>query len=170
MTYIIGQLFGLLSTACCLLMPQLKKKRNMLFANAANNALVIVNIILLDGFSSAALVCAVGVVQALVAVWHFDRDRAIAPWENVLFLVLYVASGLLGFHRALDALPIVGAVFNMLATFQRDEQRTRWLLLINASTFAVYYALIGSTALLSVLCTIGSTLLGLWRYRKSKAK
>lgn len=168
MTYLIGQAFGLLSTACCLIMPQLKKKRDMLYANAANNALVIVNILFLDGWGSAVMVCAVAVVQSLVAIVHFTRDMKISKGENMIFLTLYVVCGLLGFRSGVDALPIVGAVFNMLATFQRDEQRTRWLLLVNASTFAVYYVLIGSTALLSVLCTITSTIVGLIRYRKKE--
>ena len=168
MTYYIAQAFGLLSTVCCLLMPLLKKKRQMLIANAVNNSLVIVNILLLEGFSSAIMVCAVAVVQSLVAILHITRETKVTRGENILFLVLYVACGLLGFQTVIDALPIVGAVFNMLATFQRNEQRTRWLLLINASIFALYYVVIGSTALLSVLCTIVSTLVGLWRYRKRK--
>lgn len=168
MTYYIGQAMGLLSTACCLLMPLLKKKRQMLWANALNNALVIFNILLLDGFSSAIMVCAVAVVQSLVTIARFSRHTKVTRLENILFLVLYVTCGLLGYRTMVDALPIVGAVFNMLATFQRDEQRTRILLLINAATFAVYYVIIGSTALLAVLCTMVSSLLGLWRYRRKK--
>ena len=168
--YDIGQAFGLLSTACCLLMPMLKRKQQMLWANAANNALVIVNILLISGFGSAIMVCAVAVAQSLVAIWHINRGTPVSKRENIIFLVLYIGCGVLGFRTAVDALPIIGAVFNMLATFQRDEQRTRWLLLINAAIFAAYYCLIGSAALLSVLCTIGSTLLGLWRYRKRSAE
>lgn len=166
MAYYIGQGFGILSTLCCLLMPQLKKKRDMLIAIALNNALVIVNILLLSGFGSGVLVCVVGVLQALVALAHLTRETPVTRAENILFLVLYLGCGLLGVRTAVDLLPTVGAVFNMLATFQTSEQRTRALLFVNAAFFALYYALIGSTALLSVLCTMGSTALGMWRYRK----
>ena len=166
MKYYIGQAFGLLCTLCCLILPLPKKKLNMLIINAVNNASVVINILLLTGFSSAIMVCAVAVVQSLVAIIHLKKDTSISRGENLLFLVLYVGCGFLGFHTLLDALPIVGAVFNMLATFQRDEQRTRWLLLFNAATFAIYYAIIGSTALLAVLCTIASSILGLVRNRK----
>ena len=166
MKYYIGQAFGLLCTLCCLILPLPKKKLHMLIINAVNNASVVINILLLTGFSSAIMVCAVAVVQSLVAIVHLKKDTSISRGENLLFLVLYVGCGFLGFHTLLDALPIVGAVFNMLATFQRDEQRTRWLLLFNAATFAIYYAIIGSTALLAVLCTIASSILGLVRNRK----
>lgn len=166
--YTLGQLLGLLSTGCCLVMPLFKRKKQMLLANGANNLLVIGNILLLAGFGSGVMVCAVAVAQVLVALEQMRRDRAAAGWENALFLALYVGCGLLGLRSAVDLLPIIGAVFNMLATFQRNEQRTRWLLLVNAAVFAVYYVLIGSTALLSVLCTIASTALGLYRYRRRR--
>ena len=48
MTYYIGQAFGLLSTACCLVLPILKKKEQMLWTNAANNALIILNVLLIS--------------------------------------------------------------------------------------------------------------------------
>ena len=168
MIYYIGQAFGILSTVCCLLMPLMKKKWQMLVFNGANNLLVILNMLLIDGVNSAIMVCAVAVVQVLVALRHLNKDTQVTKGENLLFLVLYVACGVIGFRRTFDVLPIVGAVFNMLATFQRDEQRTRVLLFLNASTFAVYYVIIRSTALLAVLCTMVSSLLGLWRYRKKK--
>ncbi len=144
----------------------LKHKKYMLWMNAANNALVILNVLLISGWGSAITVCAVAVVQSLVALRHLKRGTEVKKSENLLFLVLFLGCGLLGYRRAVDALPIVGAMFNMLATFQRDEQRTRWLILVNASIFALYYVLIRSTAILSCACAIASTLMGLWRYRK----
>ncbi len=166
MSYYIGQAFGLLSTGCCLALPVLKHKKQMLWMNAANNSLVILNVLLISGWGSAITVCAVAVVQSLVALRHLKQGTQVKKSENLLFLVLFLGCGLLGYRRPVDVLPIVGAMFNMLATFQRDEQRTRWLILVNASIFALYYAMIRSTALLSCACAIASTLAGLWSYRK----
>ena len=168
MTYYIGQAFGLLSTACNLLKPLLKEKEQMLWANAAGNALVIVNILLISGYGSAVMVCGVAVVQSIIAIWYNRRERAFGRAENILFLLLYIGCGSLGLKTALDVLPIVGAIFNMLATFQKDEQRMRWFLLVNAAVFVGYYWIIGSSALLSVLGSIIFTLMGLWKYRKRK--
>ncbi len=169
MGYYIGQFFGLLSMVCCLVLPMLKRKQDMLLIAVINNSLAIANVLLISGWGSAIMVCAVGVVQALVAIVHVRKASEVKRSENLLFLVLYIGCGLLGFRTAIDVLPIVGAVFNMLATFQRDEQRTRWLLLCNASVFAVYYLLIRSTNILSCGCAIVSAVMGLWRYRKKTA-
>lgn len=169
MVYLFGQTFGILSTIFSLLKPQFKEKRHMLLANAASNTLVILNMLLIDGLGSGVMVCAVAVVQSLITAARFSKGKSISKGENILFLALCIGCGALGLRGLADILPIVGAVFNVLSTFQRDEQRTRWLLLANVSIFAVYYAIIGSTALFSVLCTFCSILLGLWRHRGTKA-
>ena len=88
--------------------------------------------------------------------------------ENIVFLLLYVGMGFVGFNRALDLLPIVASVFNMLAVFQKDEQKTRILILFNASIFCLYYIIIGSTSLLAELLAVITTVIALVKYRKSK--
>lgn len=166
--YLIAQAFGLLSTLCCLLLPQMPKKRQMLLLSGANNLFVILNVLLLEGFCSAVMVSAAAVLQVWAALRHLRKNTAPTKKESAAFLLLYICCGLLGFQRGVDVLPIVGAVFNMLATFQREEQPTRFFLLLNAATFAVYYILIGSTALFASICAITSAALGLWRCRKIK--
>ena len=166
MAYYIGQALGLVATVCCFVTPLFKKKWQMLVIVAASNLLFALNLLLIDQVSSAIYLYLVAIVQAVISYWHVQKDKPVTKAENIVFLILYVACGAIGFKSALDILPIVGAVFNMLATFQTSEQRTRALLFVNAAFFALYYALIGSTALLSVLCTMGSTALGMWRYRK----
>lgn len=57
----------------------------------------------------------------------------------------------------------------MLATFQRDEQRTRVLTLINASIYLVYFVLVGSTSMLAEICVIVTSITAMYRYRQKKA-
>ena len=64
-----------------------------------------------------------------------------------------------------DLLPIVASVFNMLAVFQKDEQKTRYLVLCNASIFCAYYIIIGSTSLLAELLAVITTVIALVKYR-----
>lgn len=168
--YYFAQALGLASVLCCLLQPQMKKKWQMLAVNIAINTIAVINILVLDGFGSGMTVCAVGVLQAVVMLVHVLRGSAVSRAESIIFLLLYVGGGLVGFHRWLDALPFVAALFNMAATFQRSEQRTRVLLFVNAAVFALYYGIIGSTAIFSVLCTMVSTVVGIRRNREKKEK
>ena len=86
--------------------------------------------------------------------------------ENIIFLLLYVGMGFIGFKQMLDFLPIIASVFNMLAVFQKDEQKTRYLVLCNASIFCAYYIILGSTSMLAELLAVITTVIGLIKYRK----
>ncbi len=171
--YIIAQAFGIFATLCCFAMPLFKRKWQMLLVNVAGNLFFILNLLLLglhsgDLFANATamIVNVVSLVQVLISYWHVQKGTPVTKLENIIFLILYVGLGFVGFNRALDFLPIIASVFNMLAVFQKDEQKTRLLVLCNASIFCSYYIIIGSTSLLAELMAVITTLIGLIKYRK----
>ena len=171
--YIIAQAFGIFATLCCFAMPLFKRKWQMLLVNVAGNLFFILNLLLLglhtgDLFANATamIVNLVSLVQVLISYRHVQKGTPVTKAENIIFLLLYVGLGFVGFNRALDLLPIIASVFNMLAVFQKDEQKTRLLVLGNASIFCTYYIIIGSTSLLAELMAVITTLIGLIKYRK----
>lgn len=173
--YIIAQAFGIFATLCCFAMPLFKKKWQMLLVNVAGNLFFILNLLLLglytgDMFANATamIVNVVSLVQVLISYWHVKKGTSVSKVENIVFLLLYVGMGFIGFNRALDFLPIIASVFNMLAVFQQDEQKTRYLVLCNASIFCAYYIIIGSTSLLAELLAVITTVIALIKYRKAK--
>ena len=168
MAYYIGQALGLVATVCCFVTPLMKKKWQMLVIVAAANLLFALNLILINQVSSAIYLYFVAIVQAAVSYWHVHKDKPVTKAENVVFLLLYVACGAIGFKRALDLLPIVGAVFNMLATFQPDEQKTRVLILLNAVCFFIFCAAVGSTSMFAELLAMITTIIAMVKYRKQK--
>ena len=176
MMYYIAQAMGILATIFCFIMPLFKKKWQMLLINAAGNLFFILNLLLLGlnqgnifANATAMIVNLVSLVQVFISYWHVQKEKPVTAVENIIFLALYVGMGFIGFNRALDLLPIIASVFNMLAAFQRDEQKTRYLVLCNASIFCTYYILIGSTSLLAELLAVVTTVIALIRYRKKKA-
>ena len=166
MLYIIGQALGVVSAICSLILPMLKQKSRMLLMTVATNGLVALNLIMIDQFGSAVLIHSIAVVQAFVSLRHVQRDTPVTKVETGVFLALYIGCGLLGYKSVIDVLPIVGCLFNMLATFQRDVHKTRVLILINVSTFLVYYLIVGSTSALMVGSTIVTTVFAMVRDRK----
>ncbi len=166
MTYYIGQALGIVATICCFALPLFKKKWQMLLVSATSNVFFVLNLLLIDQFGSASYVNIVAIVQTLFSLWHVQKDKPVTVVENILFLIAYVVCGSFGFKGALDLLPIAGSVFNMLSVFQRDEQKTRILILFNASLFCIYYIVIGSTNLLAELLAVITTIIAMVRYRK----
>lgn len=174
LNYIIAQAFGILATLCCFAMPLFKRKWQMLLITVGSNLFFILNLMLLGlhetgnplANATAMIVNGVSLVQVLLSYRHVQKGSAVTKAENIIFLILYVGLGSIGFNRALDILPIVGSVFNMLAVFQKDEQKTRYLVLCNASIFCAYYIILGSTSLLAELMAVITTVVALIKYRK----
>ncbi len=166
MKYYIGQVLGLVVTAGAILTLQLKNKKQMLTVSAVVNVLAALNILLLDEFSSGVIINFVAVLQILFSFWHERKGNDVPFAEKMIFLVLYVAGGALGFEKWIDLLSIVAAVFYMLAMCQKKEQNIRLLLLANMATWTVYHSVLGSTAVFAQIAGIISSLIALYRYRK----
>lgn len=166
MAYYIGQALGIVATVCCFALPLFKKKWQMLLVSATSNLFFALNLILIGDVGSAIIVNLLAIVQTLLSLWHVQKDKSVTVAENIIFLIGYIICGSFGFHRALDVLPILGAIFNMLSVFQRDEQKTRILILLNASTFFIYYIVVGSTNLFAELLAAITTVIAMIKYRK----
>lgn len=168
MWYAIGQFLGILGTICCLILPLFPQKWQMLVVTALVNIFCACNLICIGRGGSVILIYVVAVLQTIVSLWHLKKDTIPTRWENLVFLLLYVGCGILDLRGVIDILPVVGAVFHMLATFQRDVGKTRILLLFNSGTFLIYYMLVGSSSMFSCMCTITTTLFAMYKYRKTE--
>ena len=178
MAYYIGQLFGLLTIVCSLIMPFLKKKWQLLWANIAINALVILNMALIGQFGSAIFLCLVAIVQSAIALPRTRTDQKPSTRETILFTVLYVGFGFMGivtapnfvcainYRNLLELLPILGALSQMISVFVPDEQDTRKWLLCNAIFWVIYSAAVGSSVVFNDILAVISTSSALFKYRK----
>ena len=180
MAYYIGQFCGLLTIVCSVTMPFLKKKWQLLWANIAINALVILNMALIGQFGSAIALCLVAIAQSAIALPRAGTGREPSATETVVFTFLYLGFGFLGIITApnfiwqinsrnlLELLPILGALSQMISVFVPDEQNTRKWLLCNALFWVIYSAAVGSSVVVNDLLAVISTSSALYKYRKKK--
>ena len=128
----------------------------------------IINFLMLGGAFSGTIVNLVALVQLIFALWHVLKETRITVYENVVFFIAYVVLGLMGYRNIIDVLPVLGAIAYMFSIFQRNEQKTRVIILINAGIWLVYDMIVGSSAVFAQLATIGTTCIALYRYRNHK--
>ena len=181
MGYILGQILGIVATVITVAMPLFRKKWQMLAATIAGNLLMALNFILIGQIGSAIFMYLVAILQAVVSMGHTVRNTKVTVTEQMLFLGLYVGLGLLGMVSApgfvwavtpenlLELLPILGSAMLTFSIFARSEQTTRKFLLINASLWAVYTAIVGSTTFFAEFFTAVTTGVSLYRYRETRS-
>ncbi len=168
MAYYIGQAIGVLVAIGAVVNLQLKKKRRMLLLSIVVNMLSALNILLLGQSGSGVVIMVVAIVQILFSLWHDKKDTDVTLIEKILFFILYVFGGALAYKSPIDLLSIVAAVCYMFAMFQKKEQNIRLFLLVNMSSWTVYFIVLKSTAVFAQLAGIISSLIALYRYRKDK--
>ena len=176
--YLLGQVLGVISTVCTVILPFFKKKWQILALNIAVNLLVAGNLTLIGQMGSGVFLCLVAVVQSVVSMVHTVKNTKVSTFESILFGVLYTGFGFFGLFTApgfvpalsyenfLELMPIVGALMLMFSVFAKDEQTMRKFLLANASIWTVYTGLIGSTVFFTDLAAATSSILALYKYRK----
>ena len=142
----------------------------MLVLSVLVNTMSAANILLLDSFNSGVVVCCVAVVQLIITYWLESKNKEISLVIKILFLILYLIGGLMGYHSPIDLLSTVAAVFYMIAMLQKKEQNIRLMLLVNMSLWTVYHSILGSTAVFAQIAGIISSLIALYRYRNKSKK
>ena len=154
-----------------ILMFQLKNKTHMLFVNIISNAAVAINVLFIKNeFNSGVIICLIAIVQIIVSHIHDKKGTEVPLIEKIIFLVLYIGGGLVGLTGPKEILPIIAAVFYMLAMFQKDPQKIRYILLGNMASWVIYFISPFSTSIFAQIAGIISSLIGILRYRKTKTK
>lgn len=167
MNYIIGQLVGILVTVTVIIIQQLKKRTQILWASVFVNILGALNVLLLDGFGSGVTVNFVAIAQILIALWHEKKSTTESTLEKIIFFVLYVGVGIMSYTSPPDILAILAAVFYMVAMLQKKEQNIRLCLLANMTSWTIYHGILRSTGIFAQLAGIVSAVIALVRYRKN---
>ena len=169
--YLLGQACGLIGTVITIILPQFRKKTQMMTCNALVNLMSALNFFFIGRQGSAVYLC-------IVAIRHEKRNTAVTTFESVLFFVLYVGLGIFGVVTAagfewalnrqnlLEILPIVGALMMMFSVFATGEQKTRMFLLFNGVIWMIYTAIVGATTFFTTAASAASNLIALWKYRK----
>ncbi len=168
--YIAGQIVGILVTVTVIIIQQLKRRKQILWASVFVNVLGALNVLLLDGFGSGVTVNFVAILQILVALWHEKKNTEETIIEKIIFFILYVGVGVMSYTSYLDILAILAAVFYMVAMLQKKEQRIRLCLLANMTSWTIYHGILGSTGIFAQLAGIVSAVIALYRYRKKDKK
>ena len=181
MDYLIAQTAGMIATVMAIITPLMKRKGQMLVINFINNLCLTLNMVFLHQIGSGVFLCVVAMVQIVTNGIHLLRGTKGKAYETLIFLLLYLGLGFYGLASApgfvfalngrnlLELLPIIGAVSNMCLIAVPNVQWARFFHLCCSGAWMVYFAIIGSTAAIGSLVSVGSAVLGMARNRKKNA-
>ena len=164
--FIIAQIFGLLASISVIISVQFKKKKQSLIAMIASSIFFTASYVLLEAFSGASITLVSGIIATTVFFVEKKKDRKVSWPLVVVFIAAPLTMTILTFQVPVDVFPFLGFLFWMSSILQRNQNRLRWLLLVNSTMWIFYSVSTGAyTALISSIFSITSIIISLIRFR-----
>jgi len=182
MRYWIGQAFGIIATITGIVIPVFNKKWQMLIMSITTNIFCTLNLIFLGEIGSGIFLFTAASVQGVVNIIHSLKNTASKLWENILFLLIYLAVGVYGLvtkegfvpavngQNLLELLPIIAVVLNMLFVCSSREKTSRMFFVGCNTVWAIYYIIIGSSTVLGSVFAVASGVVALIKNRSKNKK
>jgi hypothetical protein len=146
----------------------MKTKENLLLMQVVSNIFATTQYALTATALTGAVQNILGVIRGIV--FYFFKKRDLNP--NKIVLVIFEIAIILGtiftWENIMSSLPLIGMTANLYGQWQNDMKIVRICAVISAVLWSVYAFYTGVyTAMLTEILKIVSSLIGLWRYRKS---
>ena len=133
----VEQILGFLSLILVVLLVFMKDIKLILVGEIIVNIIVGLNFLLLGGYSSAGM-SVVAVLYTIISYIYNRKNIKIPMWMLGIFLLLYVAWGVISYQSWIDILPLVCSVLFILAVSQRKASNYRILKVVNSFIYVFY--------------------------------
>lgn len=166
-TFQIVQILGIVTLIFYVFSLQMKKKENLLVMQIVSNVTFALQYILTLAWTGATM-AAIAVIRGIV--FYIFKKKKIKPSiiALLIFEIAMIISTILTWESALSLLPLIGMSVSLLGQWQDNMKWIRISTIIGATFWLGYELSAGLyTAVLTELCNIASSMVGLWRFRKS---
>lgn len=146
---------------------QMKTKEKLLAMQVSSNIFFTVQYALSTAWTGAVQTL-LGVARGIV--FYFFKKRGLGP--NKIALVIFEIAIILGtvltWENMMSSLPLIGMTANLYGQWQDDMKTVRICAVISAVLWSVYACYAGVyMSMLTEIFKIISSLIGLWRFRKT---
>lgn len=135
--FIAGQIVGIFVTIVSVISMQFKNMKHIVAAQMVANLLLMLNYLLLGGFSGAG-VAIIATVQTVVVNILNSKKIKTPVFVTVAFMIMFLICSVLTYSGPLDITVAVAALLFALAIVQEDASKCRKLSLGNSVLWLIY--------------------------------
>lgn len=141
--FIIAQLVGFVAMAGTITAFQINNRKKMLIILFGTSLLYTAHFLLLGAFTGAAM-NGVNAVRNVVFYNKYEHSWARSNWWLALFIMLFVAFGVLTWQGWYSALPIIGMVVGAVAFWLKKPRYIRLVAITVPPFWFTYNYIVGS--------------------------
>ncbi len=162
--FIMAQIFGVSVVISNVLSMQMKKKKQIIFMLILANLFSAINFILLQSYSGA-LICFFAMMQTFINNFFEKKGKSIPILLIGIYIIISILCGLITYQNYIDILPIISSILYTIMIIQKREKNIRRITLINMILWVIYdLVAMAYMMVVSDIITIGSTIIGMYRY------
>ena len=164
-TYVIAQVIGLIAMGCGIISFQSKKRISILVLQTTSNFLWVLQYLLIGAYS-AVVANALGIIRNVIYLFRGKSKFADSKIVPLVFIGLFVISGIITYETPFDILPVIAMVFSTVAFFVTNENKIRWLSIAVTLSWLTFGISAGSiSSMISDGTNFISIVVALIRYR-----
>lgn len=168
-SYIIGQILGIVAVAIFFISYQVKNQKTLLVVQTLATAVYCVHYLLIGATSGLTL----NIVCIIRNLAYYFRDKPIlrGKWVPYFFAAVICVIGAFSWQGYYSLFIIIGLAINTVCLSMTDTQKVRYSVLLTCSlvlTYNVFAHSIGGV--ISEFVSICSAAIGIIRYRRKKAE
>ncbi|MBE6552531.1 MAG: YgjV family protein [Ruminococcaceae bacterium] len=170
MTYILSQIFGIVSSAAAILSLQTKSIKLVLIFQLLCNSSGAVSYILTGGLSGCGIYV-IAILQSLIYSIYRIKEKKAPKALAAVFISAYIICSVLTFRAPIDILSAAAAMTCAFALIQERSSVYRLFILANGTIWLFYDLTLGAyTMMFSHVATVISATVGIIRFDIKKKK
>lgn len=170
MSYILSQIFGIISSAAAILSLQTKNIKHVLICQLLCNSTGAVSYILTGGLSGCGIYV-IAILQSLIYSVYRIKEKKAPKILAAVFIASYIICSVLTYRVPYDLLSAAAAMTCAFALIQENSSVYRIFILMNGLIWLVYDFILGAyTMMFSHIATVVSATIGIIRFDIKKKK
>lgn len=169
--FLIAQIFGVFGIVFSVLSMQMKTKKKIMIMLFCLNLASALNFLFLDSLSGS-YICFFAMIETVINYFYDTKNKKVPLLIVILYIIINIALGLLGYNTILDLIPIACALLYCATVCTKRESNIRKLMLGNQTLWLVY-DIVNKAYMFSIsnILTIISTGIAIYRFDcKNKKK
>ena len=171
LTFIIAQVFGIISIILNIFIVQFKTKENMLKGIIASNLVVAIQFFLLNAITGG-IISLINVARCFVFYMYKKKNKKPSLVILFLFELIVLISGIISWQNIWSILPIVATATYTYGTWQDDVLKIKYISALIGLEWSIYDIIVRAyVGFIQGIIKVISSIVAVIRYkRKSKFK
>ena len=170
LTFIIAQVFGIISIILNIIVVQFKSKEKILIGMIISNLVVAIQFFLLNAITGG-IISLINVIRCIVFYLFKKENKKPSVFVLLIFETIAIVSGIISWQNVWSILPIIATLTYTYGIWQDDVLKIKYISAITGFEWSIYDIIVRAyVGVIQGIIQMISAIVAIIRYDKVKVK